>query len=81
MALDEFQQISHARADMMLRGHKDLLCHVGPRFFERCFPPGQLLSIEERRRQWEETLSMPIVIADGMEGFSVLPARSVKTEE
>lgn len=71
MAIDEFQQIAHARADMMLRGSGDLICLVGPRFFERCFPEGHLLSIEERRLAWEEALSLVIVIRPHVEGFLV----------
>ncbi|ULB08742.1 hypothetical protein ORIO_02170 [Cereibacter azotoformans] len=73
MALDEFQQIAHARANMMLRGHRDLICLAGPRFFERCFPDGQVVPIEERRKSWEEAIGMPIAIRDDMEGFVVVP--------
>lgn len=73
MAVDEFQQIAHARANMMLRGHRHLICLIGPRFFEACFPSDHpLLSIEERQRAWEEAVGMPVVVREGMEGFAVI---------
>lgn len=75
MAIDEFQQIAHARANMMLRGHGRLICLVGPRFFERCFPEGQVVPIEERRKSWEEAIGMRIEISDEMEGFAVMGAK------
>lgn len=77
MAIDPLQQIAHARATMMMRGHWPVRLVCGPEFW-REFAGRQPDLAEVQRDIGEnvaEVLDMRVTVNPEMEGFAVLGPR------
>jgi hypothetical protein len=74
MAIDQLQQIAHARATMMMRGHHPLRLVVGPDFWRdlvQCDPTLQEVR-HDIGENVAELLDMRVNVNPEMEGFAVL---------
>lgn len=72
MAIDELQQIAHARADMMARDYFPLRLEMGRNFANNL--RRQVMGYTSHHSLPLIILDMPWKIRPDMEGFSVIPA-------